>query len=73
MQLKATESADYVQVTLNEYPDIEIVTTSDVANELSNDLVIDSGIEEAVLEEAVLDIVNPLSPFSVIGWLFGFF
>jgi hypothetical protein len=73
LQLKATESVDYIQATLNEHPDIEIVATSGVANEISNDMVIDSGIEEAVLEEAVLDIVNPFSPLSVIGWLIGIF
>lgn len=73
LQLKATESASYIHSTLEEYPDIEIVATTEVASELGSDMVIDSGIEEAVLEEAVLDVVNPVSPISIIGWFFGIF
>lgn len=73
LQLKATESVSYINATLEENPDIAIVATSEVAQQLDSDMVIDSGIEEAVLEEAVLDVVNPVSPISVIGWIFGIF
>ena len=72
-QLKATESVSYINATLEENPDIVIVTTSEVAEILDSDMVINSGIEESILEEAVLDVVNPVSPISIIGWFFGIF
>ena len=75
-QLKATDSVAYVNSTLAEHPDIPIVVTSEVAAHVDSELVIDSGISEAALEEAVSqtlteDFVNPVSPVSVISWLFG--
>ncbi len=72
-QLKATESVSYINVTLEENPEILIVATSEVAQLMDSDMVIDSGIEESILEEAVLDVVNPISPLSIIGWFFGIF
>ena len=71
VQLKATESVSYINTTLEENPEIVIVATSEVAEIIDSDMVINSGIEESILEEAVLDVVNPVSPISVIGWLFG--
>jgi DNA-binding NarL/FixJ family response regulator len=76
LQLKATESVAYVNTTLEQYPDIPIVVTTEVASHFESELIIDSGIEEALLEsvvtETLLDeVVNPISPFSVISWFFG--
>ena len=76
LQLKATDSVSYINATLDANPDIEIVTTSEVAAHFDDPMVIDSGIEEAVLENAVLDtladdIVNPVSPLSVLSWIIG--
>jgi len=76
LQLKATESASYVNAAIEEYPEVEFVVTSEVAVGFDSDMVMDSGIENAALEQAVGDtlmdeVINPLSPFSVIGWFIG--
>jgi len=76
LQLKATDSSSYISATIEEHPDIEVVATTEVATGFDADLVTDSGIEDAALEQAVTDTlldeaVNPVSPISVIGWLFG--
>jgi len=76
LQLKATDSVSYINATLDEHPDVAIVATSEVAIGMDSEMVIDSGIENSVLEEAVAEtilseVVNPVSPISVIGWLFG--
>lgn len=76
LQLKATDSVAYITTTLEEHPDVAIVVTSEVANRMSSELVIDSGIENAVIEGAVAyalvdDYVNPFSPLSMIGWFIG--
>ena len=76
LQLKATESASYVLGAIEDNPDINFVVTSEVGGQLDIDSVIDSGIEEVSLENTVSDVlfdevVNPLSPISVIGWLLG--
>jgi DNA-binding NarL/FixJ family response regulator len=76
LQLKATDHVNYINTTLAEHPDVAIVATSEVANQVNSEMVIDSGIEDAVLEEAVSahlvdEFVNPVSPLSVLGWLVG--
>jgi DNA-binding NarL/FixJ family response regulator len=76
LQLKATDSVSYINVTLEEHPDIAIVATSEVAAHFDSEMVIDSGISDAVLEDAVTEtlldeVVNPVSPLSVLGWFFG--
>ena len=76
LQLKATENVAYINTTLEEYPDIPIVVTTEVASHFENELIIDSGIEEALLESVVTEtlvdeVVNPFSPLSVISWMFG--
>lgn len=76
LQLKATDSASYIQSTISEYHDIEIVTTSEIAAALEPGVVIDSGIENAALENSVFetlfeDTANPVSPISVFGWFLG--
>ena len=52
------------------------MVTSEIAGSFDSDMVMDSGIENAALEQAVGEtlmdeVVNPLSPFSVLGWLVG--
>ena len=77
LQLKATESVGYINATLAENPDIAIVATSEVANEMGSDMVIDSGISEAILEDSILDVLSPIPvtktglAFCGIGLLFG--
>lgn len=76
LQLKATDSVSYINMTLAENPDVTIVATSEVAAHLDSEMVINSGIEDAILEETVMntiadDFVNPVSPLSMLGWLFG--
>ena len=76
IQLKATDSISYVNATITENPDVEIVTTSEVASQFDPSMVTDSGIEGDALEQTVSDtlfdeVVNPVSPLSIIGWFFG--
>ena len=76
IQLKATSSVAYISDTLEAHPDVPIVVTAEVAANFNTDMIIDSGIENAVLEDAVTstlidDAVNPVNPLSILGWLFG--
>ena len=76
LQLKATDSVAYINTTLAENPDIAIVATSEVASQFESSIVINSGIEEAVLEETVAsaiadEVVNPVSPLSILGFFIG--
>ena len=79
IQLKATDSVSYIHAAIAENPDIPIVTTTEVAGHLDGDMFIDSGIENDLLEDAVVDtlfddVINPFSLFSpirVAGWFFG--
>jgi len=73
LQLKATQNPSYIDETLQELPeDITVVTTSEVADRFGDE-VVDSGISETLLEESISETINPISPFSVIGWCFGVF
>ena len=73
LQLKATQNPSYIDETLSELPsDIAVVTTSEVADSFSDE-VINSGISETLLEESVSEVIMPISPLSVIGWCFGVF
>ncbi|CAA6819655.1 MAG: Unknown protein [uncultured Sulfurovum sp.] len=77
LQLKATDSIGYINETLVENPDVTMVVTSEVATNMSTDVVIDSGIENAVLENSVLEVLSPIPvtttgfAFAGIGLLFG--
>ena len=54
LQLKATDSIAYINDTIALNPDIPIITTSEVADSFDDiDMVIDSGIDNAALHEAV--------------------
>lgn len=82
LQLKATESVEYVQTALSRYPDIPVVTTDEVYGEIAMrgfaDNVINSNISEeeltAVVEEAIdasfleLDFGLPVIPLLLIGY-----
>ena len=76
IQLKATDSASYINTTISENPEIELVTTSEAFESIDCENVIDSGISNADLNDAVVDnlfedVVSPVSPLSGIGWLLG--
>lgn len=79
LQLKATDSAGYIQEALHRYPDIEILATHEVAH---TGLVLDSGITESDLHDQVssaidvmddsvverfLDYFSPLLPLVAIA------
>jgi hypothetical protein len=75
LQLKATDSDSYIKDTLEEHPDIPIVATTEVAQSMESDMVIDSGISNAILEESIIETLSPVSKiglaFGGIGLLFG--
>ena len=57
MQLKATDSVSYIKETLAEHPDIPIIATSEVAANIDNVMVIDSGIDNEALTQAVTETI----------------
>jgi len=69
LQLKATDSVGYINETLIENPDITIVATSEVASSMGSDMIIDSGIENAILEDSVLEALSPI-PITKTGFIF---
>ncbi|HFU75521.1 MAG TPA: hypothetical protein ENK66_04670 [Arcobacter sp.] len=77
LQLKATDSVGYINETLVENPDVAIVVTSEVASAMNNDMVIDSGIQNSVLDESITEVLSPIPitttgfAFTGIGLLFG--
>jgi len=73
LQLKATDNAHYISETLETLPEeVDLVATTEVADAFGEE-VIDSGISDTLLEEAVGEVLFPVSPVSVIGWFFGIF
>lgn len=68
LQLKATESTSYINSTLAENPDISVVATTEVANSIGKEEVIDSGISDVLLEETIAETISPI-PISVKGLL----
>lgn len=58
LQLKATDSLSYINNTLAAYPDIPIVTTSEVANSFDLGVVINSGMSNAALENSVSQVLS---------------
>ena len=52
-QLKATDSASYINTALDAYPDVSIITTSEVASSIDNAMVINSGIGNDELTASV--------------------
>jgi hypothetical protein len=54
LQLKVTDSASYIHEALTRYPDIKILATSDVAEQLGgNHLVLDAAMSEDQIRHAV--------------------
>lgn len=54
IQLKATDSVSYINDTLETYPDVPIIATSEVAHHFSdNPMVIDSGLDNSYLTDTV--------------------
>ena len=68
LQLKATDSTSYINETLATSPDIQIVATSEVANKMATEEVINSEISNAALEETVIETLSPI-PVSPTGLL----
>jgi hypothetical protein len=70
LQAKATDSVAYVQEALQRYPEIDVVTTSEVYSELValgvTDRVVDGGISDAALEQQVQSAVDSS---GAIDWL----
>lgn len=62
LQMKATDSVEYVRHALERYPDIDVVTTDEVYSHLvmngAADHVANSGIADADLTDHVLDAVD---------------
>ncbi|MFG6659489.1 hypothetical protein [Sulfitobacter sp. 915] len=76
IQLKATDSVSYVTAAMQEDPEIAFAVTTEVAAQMSSQVVIDTGIENAALESAVADTlfqeaVSPFGIFSLARLFFG--
>ena len=87
LQLKATNSIGYIKEALEKYPDTKILTTSEVADQLSGQgIVINSGVPNAWLEssmdqaiesgevtaEQFLEIFSPLFSLATIAGTEGY-
>ncbi|WP_244956967.1 hypothetical protein [Enterovibrio norvegicus] len=57
-QLKVNDNVPYINETLTVKPDILIIKTSEVANSFDNSMVIDSGIDNVALDNAVTDVLS---------------
>ena len=82
LQMKATDSVDYVKAALEKYPDIDIVTTEEVYNSLVMrefaDNVVNSGISNEELTSVVTEAFEsdsvdmdwglPVIPMLLIGY-----
>ena len=82
LQMKATDSVDYVKAALEKYPDIEIITTEEVYNSLVMrefaDNVVNSGISNEELTSVVTEALEsdsvemdwglPVIPMLLIGY-----
>ena len=73
LQLKATDSVGYINATLEQNPEIEIVATTEVASVMDSEMVIDSEITNSSLEDSVTDTLfsDSINPVSPLGWLLG--
>lgn len=71
LQLKATDSVSYINQTLADNPDIAIITTSELADRVDSEMVLDSGIANAELDEIVYEslftqeLANLANPGSI--------
>lgn len=82
LQMKATDSVDYIRSALERYPDIDVVTTEEVYNSIAMhefaDNVINSGISNEELTSVVTETLErdsvdmdwglPVIPMLLIGY-----
>lgn len=66
-QLKATDSIAYINDTLEVHPDVPIIATTEVANAMQNDMVIDSGIYNEDLTNEVSGIFSEDDTLSFVN------
>ena len=76
IQLKATDSINYVTRAMEEDPEITFAVTSEVAARIDSDLVIDTEIENAALESTVSETlfeesISPIGALSLVRFLIG--
>ncbi|WP_301591864.1 hypothetical protein [Sabulicella glaciei] len=76
IQLKATDSVSYVTSAVNEHPEILFAVTSEVATKIGDAVVVNTGIENSALEQAIeealfAEAVNPFSALSALRFLIG--
>lgn len=55
LQLKATDSTSYINQTLADNPDIPIITTTELADRVDSEMVLDSGIANSELDQIVYE------------------
>ncbi|MBM4858161.1 hypothetical protein HYO44_12110 [Vibrio parahaemolyticus] len=58
IQLKVTDSVSYINETLAGNSDIPIIVTSEVADSFDSAMVIDSGIDNVVLDDTVSEVLT---------------
>ncbi|HQQ69850.1 MAG TPA: hypothetical protein PLL92_06000 [Alicycliphilus sp.] len=75
LQAKATDSVSYVQAALERYPDIDVMTTTEVHARLlalgMGDRVADSGISEAALQQKIEAASGMADAAGTVDWLPG--
>ena len=75
LQAKATDSVSYVQAALERYPDIDVMTTTEVHARLlalgMGDRVADSGISEAALQQKIEAASGMADGSGAVDWLPG--
>ena len=71
MQLKATNSLEYINETLERYPDIAVLATDEIANRAPG-LVLDSDISEESIREQVSHAMDNLDPDMIDGFMDAF-
>lgn len=74
LQLKATENLSYIKEAIAQHPEIDVVLTHEVFEQLHDpetlSHVIDSGILNLQFEEAASDSLNHVAPeFDLVPWL----
>jgi hypothetical protein len=73
LQAKATDSVGYVQDALQRYPEIDVVTTTEVYSDLvavgASNRIIDSGISDVALEQKVESAITSSGAAGTIDWL----
>jgi len=71
LQLKATNSISYIHETLERYPDITVLGTSEIADK-ANGLILDSNITEQELTEQISDCIADMDPDFISDFLDAF-